>query len=88
MMLHCPWIFLHVQNLEHHFGIFINQSVLAAKQHPALHFMFGTEEKNIFQTVRKTTPQTNKTKVTLQLHQGRLWLVFGLFVFAQEKDLR
>lgn len=61
----------------------------AAKQHPALHSVFGTEQK-VFQTVKKTTPQTNKqtskTKATLHLHQGRLWFVFGLSI-AQEKDL-
>lgn len=51
-----------------------------------LHVWYRGKKK--FQTVKKTTPQTNKTKVTLHLHQGRLWLVFGLFVFAQEKDLR
>lgn len=62
MMFHCPWIFLHVQNLEHHFGIFINQSVLAAKQHPALHFMFGTEEKKNSKQLEKQPPRQTKQK--------------------------
>lgn len=79
----------HTESGVRHFGIFINQSVLGAKQHPALHSVFGTEQK-VFQTVKKTTPQTNKqtskTKATLHLHQCRLWFVFGLSI-AQEKDL-
>ena len=49
----------HTESGVRHFGIFINQSVLGAKQHPALHSVFGTEQK-VFQTVKKTTPQTNK----------------------------